>query len=448
MMLSGLTAILEQRYTKGSIKPREGDMEKFMALVEDQPEKKSLFKDYFIFEVNLDRDDSKWFRKPSGVFVDSPYLATGLTAYHEILREDSDSFKRALSPNYAESGVDLKRFAEFAEVVGAQTKLSAKDQKIPTDHPEYWYLVGMAKGQWRYKTGKDEDYIIPEVKALLDVPSIKKSKLIWQTMRFLPEHCLYARFWNNKKFGDRAPGKSSLVHELRSAKWIPQENADSISFVRPCDASVENLPKGFPYESGRKWIEAIEFGKTLREQNKEHVQRDQQAKELGFDSSEEAKKYAELRQLLQDEEENVDDVIFRYKSRSSENKPDFPTSPVKKIRNYEKKRVREQVSNAPEKAYEERKRRERDTKNEIDQRTLLIEWYTNESDEMICQICKDEMPFKKVDDEYYFVAVEVLTTRFKDDELPENHFSKEYEAPVSSSLSYMCSEIITTLLER
>ena len=101
--------ILEQRYRKGSIKPREEDMEKFMALVEDQPENKSLFSDYFIFEVNLDRDDSKWFRKPTGVFVDSPYLETSLTAYHEAIGEDLDSFKRALSPKYAESGIDLKK---------------------------------------------------------------------------------------------------------------------------------------------------------------------------------------------------------------------------------------------------------------------------------------------------------------------------------------------------
>ena len=38
------------------------------------------------------------------------------------------------------------------------------------------------------------------------------------------------------------------------------------------------------------------------------------------------------------------------------------------------------------------------------------------------------MPFKKVDDEYYFMAVEALTIKFKDDDLPENHFPKEYEA--------------------
>ena len=314
-------AILEQRYTKGSIKPRDGDIEKFIDIVEDDPEKKSLFKDYFIFEVNLDRDDSRWFRKPSGVFVDSPYLDTGLTIYHSAFEEDSDFFKRPLSPNYAKSGINLKRFGEFAQAVGAQTKLAVEEQRIPTDHPEYSYLVGMAKGQWRSNTGKNEDYVISEVKVLLEVPSIEKSKLIWQTMRFLPEHCLHARFWNNRKFGDRAPGKSSLVHELKDTKWVPQENTDSVSFVRPCDASVENLPKGFPYEAGRKWIGAIEFGKTFRERSKEYAQRDQQAKNLGFDSSEKAEKYAKLDRILKEQGISTDDVISQYSSRNSETKP-------------------------------------------------------------------------------------------------------------------------------
>ena len=88
----------------------------------------------------------------------------------------------------------------------------------------------------------------------------------------------------------------------------------------------------------------------------------------------------------------------------------------------------EQLENAPEKLHEKREQRDRVSKDEIDPRTSLREWYTNDSDEMICQICKEEMPFKKVDGEYYFVAVEALTIRFKDDELPENHFPKEYEA--------------------
>ncbi len=216
------------------------------------------------------------------------------------------------------------------------------------------------------------------------------------------------------------------MHELRSAKWVPQKNGDSFSFVCPKDASVTLLPDGFSYKVGQEWLDAIEFGKTASKREEESAQRDQQAKNLGFDSSEKAEKYAKLDQVLKSQGLAPDDVISQYSSEDNDMKPDFPTSTVKNLE-LRKKRVLEQVSNAPEKVYEESERRERDTKNEIDQRTLLQKWYTNDSGEMICQICKEAMPFKKVDGEYYFEAVEALTIRFKDDNLPENHFPKEYE---------------------
>ena len=38
---------------------------------------------------------------------------------------------------------------------------------------------------------------------------------------------------------------------------------------------------------------------------------------------------------------------------------------------------------------------------------------------MVCQICKEEMPFRKRDGEYYFEAVEALS---------RDHFVKEHEA--------------------
>ena len=249
-----------------------------------------------------------------------------------------------------------------------------------------------------------------------------------------PHNCLEARFRKNSSHPDRV-GASSLVHILKQGLWVPQKDGDSISFVCPRDASREHLPekdgfpwpKGYPHDAGEAWLNTIEFGKTAKEQKEEYSHRNQQAKNLGFESGDEAEKYAKLHQLLKNKKITVDDVIFQYSPRNSNTKPDFPTSTVKNPE-LRKKRVLEQVRNAPKKRHEERERRDRVSKSEIDQRTTLQEWYTNDSGEMICQICKEEMPFKKNDGEYYFIAVETLTTRFKDDELPENHFPKEYES--------------------
>jgi hypothetical protein len=50
---------------------------------------------------------------------------------------------------------------------------------------------------------------------------------------------------------------------------------------------------------------------------------------------------------------------------------------------------------------------------------ILVKNYINKSDEMICQICKEIMPFRKQDGEFYFEAVEAF---------PKDYFDKEYEA--------------------
>ena len=445
-------AILNLRYVKGTIKLCEThhkqDLERFIALVEREPDKAILFKDYYIFELDKRGSGTWWF--PRKAFLDTPYYNTGLRTYHAILDEDSESRRLAISPKYEKFGIDLEKLVEFAKAVGVQTKLDTIEQRIPSGHPEYSYLVTDAPGGRMTSTSKNEDYNIPKFDTFLLLPlvfmknghvdkvlaalALNAAKLIWQTMCSQPHNCLEARFRKNSSYPDRV-GASSLVHAVKEGLWVPQKDGDSISFVRACDASREHLPekdgfpwpKGYPHDAGEAWLNAIEFGKTASKQEEESTQRDQHAKNLGFDSSEKAEKYAKLDQVLKEQGLAPDDVISQYSSQKNEMKPDFPTSTVKNPE-LRKERVLEQVSNAPEKAYEEREQRKRDTKTEIDQRTSLIEWYTNESGEMICQICKGEMPFKKVDDEYYFVAVEALTIRFKDDDLPESHFPKEYEA--------------------
>ena len=419
--------ILKQRYSRDSIKLQDEDMKRFIDLVNEKPETKSIFKDYYIFEIDLQRDNKRLFRRPSGVFVDSPYLNTGLTAYFETIDEDSDSFKRVLSPNYVkpESGIDPEDIGRFAEVVGAQTKLEVNKQPIPSEHPESDYLYS-APGDKESYYCINEDFLIPEFSILLNNPSIDKSQLIWRTMSHIRESNLKSQYRKSASYESRY-GYSNLVHQLRKAKWVPQKEDDSISFVCPCNASIDYLPEGFPYETGQEWLKVIEFGKKTKEHQEEHNQRNQQAKNFGFNSSEKAEKYAKLDQILEEHGMSPDDLISQYSSRSSETNPDFPTAPVKNPE-FRKERVTEQIRNAPEKAYEERIRNERPSKSDIDQRTSLKEWYTNESGEMVCQICRKVMPFKKTDGEYYFVAIEALTIRFINDQLPENHFLKEFEA--------------------
>ena len=402
-----IKVVLKQRYTRGSMKPRPQDMKRFIAFVEDNPDKRFLFKDYLIFEVDLERDNARWFRKPSGVFVDSPYLNTGLIAYYETISESSEDSKRALSPNYRKSGIALEKLGKFAETVGAQTKLEIKETTIPSNHPENPWLK-RDEGNESNITRIDQDYIIPQFKKFLDCPSINKAKLIWRTMTFLDEEYLKASFRGNHKYPLRV-GASSLVHDLRNAKWMPQEDGDSISFVCPRDALRTRLPaegflwpKGYPHDAGGEWLNTIEFGEITKEQKAESLQQNQRAQEMGFNSGNEAETMAEIAKAWRAEGKSPEEMLDRISTEKRR-----------------AERLTIQLSDAEEKQYEIRARSIRYTRSTIDPSTPLRHQYTKFNN-MGCQMCRQEMPFKKRNsDDDYFEAIEALG---------KDYFPKEHEA--------------------
>ena len=113
-----IKAILRQRYkdqyTEISPKLHEEDMKRFIALVEKEPDKVSLFEGYRIFKTS-DRGtfDEGWYHNASRVFLDLPYFETGLRVYYE---DDSywefvceGKINPYLSLDYEESDLDLKK---------------------------------------------------------------------------------------------------------------------------------------------------------------------------------------------------------------------------------------------------------------------------------------------------------------------------------------------------
>ena len=419
-------AILEQRYVKGTIELRKlhhkRDLERFIALVEREPDKAILFKDYHIFELDDKRGSETW-GGPRKAFLDTPYYNTGLRTYHALLvflDEDSEIRRLPISPKYEKFGMDLEKLVAFAKAIGVQTKLDAIEQTIPSGHPEYSYLVTDAQGARVTFTSKNEDYNIPEFDNFLwYIPRLMKidkglaldaGKLIWQTMCSQPHNCLEARFRKNSSYPDRV-GASSLVHEIKEGLWVPQKDGDVISFVRPRDASREHLPekdgfpwpKGYPHDAGEDWLKAIEFGKIADKQKEENVQQNQNAKGFGFNSADEANTMAEIAS------------VWREQGKS-------PEESLKKLHAQERRKelLIIELSDAGEKIYKILPKSTKTTGNTIDQRTHLKERYTTDDNKMQCQMCSKEMPFKKRNsDEDYFEAVEALG---------KGYFFKEHEA--------------------
>ena len=416
--------ILKRQYSKGSIKPREQDMKRFIALVEKEPGQADLFREYYIFQL----ENEKW-GKPRRVFLDSPYLETGLSAYHDALGDDSGR-KVALSRKYRESGIEVGRLIEFAKKVGAQTKLEPEQQPIPWDHRERDKLRDNGN---RNFNKLEEDYDIPKLDVLLAESDLSKSQLLWRTMNKSPEKCLYARYRSNAS-QEIKTASSTLAWELKTHCWVPQklDTEDRFFFVKPSDAIVELLPSGFQFDSGAQWLKAIGFGKNQQRKTEEYQHQEDAAQTAGFYSLGEAQEAKELLELKRQDPEGC-----RRWQDGNKQKACFPTQPVT---NPERRRkgIAEQHANAPEKKYKPCTRSIRTTVATEDTRTWLMERYTNEDWQMICQVCKKEMPFRKHDGEYYFEAVESLS---------RDYFNKEHEAQFLS-LCPVCAAMYKEFVKR
>lgn len=406
-----IEAILEQRYEMpytGTFQQHLKDMKRFIAFVENEPDKADLFEDYCIFKTY----DGGCYHNASMIFLDTPFFDTSLSVcyeddnYWEFIEEENINPYFFL--DYQESDIDLKRLGKFAEKLGVKTKLEAKPQSM-LDHPECDDLRGEEEKRKQTKTGIDEDYRIPEFQILLDDPVIAKSKLIWQSMLLVPPEHLKAQFrWNQKH--ELSTKNSSLVYDLKNRAWIPQKTGNSISYVKPCNAlrcllpsKGFSWPKGYPHDAGEDWLKAIEFGKIADKQKEENTQQNQNAKGFGFNSADEANTMAEIAS------------VWREQGKSPEELRDKLTAGKRR-----KERILIELEDAPEKEYEKRLRSVRVTAGTIDRRTHLRIRYTTEDNSMECQMCRQDMPFKKRNsDEDYFEAVEALG---------KGHFPKEHEA--------------------
>lgn len=399
-------AILKERYSDedaGSFDEEEyfKDLRRFAQLVNEDPDQSDLIRQYRVFYS----EEKKW-RTPDESFVDSPVIDTGLKAYFEALTDKSHR-KWALAGFYRTCGLETDMLREFLEAVGVQTMLTVKNQMIPWVHPERQELQSFP-GTRRTYTGINDDYDIEELVILLEHPSIEKAKLIWRTMCSLPDKCLSARYRPNQqnRVKERA---SSLVHFLRNATWVPQNDKNSVAFTTPRDARVELLPqqRGFPYDRGQKWLEAIEFGSKPRLTSEDTPQMEQAADFLGTDEEGLARAQEFLKLPPELQKEALDKMPRQEPGQS------FPTHESGN-RTRRDAKIKEQARSAPDRGTEVRDRSVSVAREAIKSETepYMRALYT-ENDELYCQICRCPMPFRLSDGKHYFEMVDFLKLKLR-----------------------------------
>ena len=296
--------------------------------------------------------------------------------------------------------------------LGVRTEPIIKCRGLHTDRDNYIVLYSSHGYHERGIDGFDPETNIEELEYALENISLQKAVYIWNDLlppliRFF--HGRYEKA--TRQTYDNANTyecDSELCKILKDYAWIP---VITNKFKKPSECTLgelagelkrnEELAKalGIQFCSERLDLDGLK-GKNENEQKQEY------AEKLGVSLDD-----------IEFLKNNPDEILqLKITLASRKERPAFPTRPVINS-DQRQERLYEQLVDSPNKAYGKRERSVRITSGAIDPTIWLREQYTNEADQMVCQVCKEEMPFRKRDGTYYFEKKEVLSK----DYLPKEH---------------------------
>ena len=298
-----------------------------------------------------------------------------------------------VNPEYESS------FLKIIKELGATDSIRISCQSIP--HSPSDIFLGNVNGKYvRGIKGFDPDITVDGLKHAIMNPTIQKSYIVWQ-IAIQYSQCIKGKVLRSSR-QDFSPYASTYKEEmisefgylLRYNPWLPGRDG---KFYRPNEMTLDELHDLFIRDE--KLAEQLCMKKDV-------------VAKLALEAGVPAEDIELLKQYPEEFQE------WKVAISAKIEKPVFParasSSPERR-----QERLGGQLIDAPEKQYDQRDRSVRTTRGTIDPVLWLRNHYTNEADQMICQICKDEMPFRKCDGEYYFEAVEALS---------RDHFPVEHEA--------------------
>ena len=243
--------------------------------------------------------------------------------------------------------------------------------------------------------------------------TVKKSEFIWNEIAIPNQDCIRGIVESSTRqtYEDinREIRDSSFGKLLVETAWLPDLDGN---LQKPGELALDDLPESF--------IRDEKLADQLRMKKNEVAQL---AEKIGVNQ-----RTIQLARRLEKHPEQME-IFEEFLSQKTEGRgAEFPVGAVS---NPERRKIRvaQQYEAAPEKKYGIAERSVRTTTSEIDPRTYMKNQYTNEHGQLICQICKREMPFKKRDGEYYFEAVEALS---------RDYFPREF-APQFLALCPLCA---------
>ena len=382
----------------------------------------------FILIENSDMGSPPIYRSPDQVYFPTDEL--------RLYFEGNDSCAFVNLDEYSLSA--RKLFEDLGVKNFIRIKRREKDfqEHVVIQRGHGWHVRGL--------NGFDYNISIDGLEHAINNPTPLKSAFIWNRIAIPNADCIKGivetatrQDYSNRSSEERI--SDSFGRLLINTMWLPDSDGN---MHKPEELGLDDLPESFHRDEelanqlGMKKdvvaqlaeeigvpVERIKYLKDNPEAFEEFMEfmkrKVERTNDLDGQDSDIESKSAQEHESANQGEQNTND---------EKGKPIFPVARVKNLERWEN-RFNEELENAPAKEYAYRIRYVRVTEATEDTRTWLKERYTNDDEQMICQICKEEMPFKKRDGEYYFEAVEAFT---------KEHLTKEHD-PQFLALCPVCA---------
>ena len=273
-------------------------------------------------------------------------------------------------------------------------KENPKIQKKEPDRKRHVTLERWHGCHERGLDGFDPGCDVDHLEFAVQSPTTERSRFIWREIAIPLKHQIRGSVEKSTRKtyeeSDKEQVVSTLGKQLLFNAWLPD---DSGGFHKPSDISLTDLPEEFDRDEdladqlGVKGSGELETLATL-------------AKRSGLDID----VINILKKLKDSSPEQFEKLLIIIKRKG---KPSFPERPSTNVER-RTERAKQDAKEAPRKEYKERSRSVRTSTASGDKSTYLKESYTNGEGQLVCQMCEDEMPFRKRDGEYYFESVQVF----------------------------------------
>ena len=360
----------------------KSDMEKIgRAYATDSQEKKKrlrkkLLDSPFILAKNPYTGESVY-RRPDQVYFRSDELYMYFSG--------NDSFA-CVNLNHPQSEL-FKNFG-VKEAVRIERREGNWEKHVKICDQHSWHERGL--------NGFDPNIKIDGLELAIDTPTPQKSAFIWNKIASPNSDCIRGVVEKSSRQTYEGSRRKDQVSEfgklLINTAWLPGLDGN---MYKPSELTLEDLPE--PFVRDEKLADRLGMKKDVVAQLAEEAGISEESLNLAkqFDSA------------PSDVQREIACLLQERKGSQAEFPQQSTANPERR-----QERLRERMENASDKEYETRPRSVRTSRTSIDPNFWLRNLYTNDSAQMVCQICKEEMPFRRRDGEYYFEAVEAFTLEY------------------------------------